>query len=401
MTDTPTSARPLIPLRAGSIRIVIAMIAVLIVMTAAQIGLPDMLGQPAAFVDFNVFHLAGQMALDGSLSAAYHTADFAPIQAAQPGYTAYMPYTYPPQFNLLAAGLGLMPTALAYLAFVGIGYGAWVWVLARIAPDQFGAAVMLCLPAAVVTARFGQNGFLSAAVIGAFCLLWLRGRSGAGIPLGVMAYKPHLAVGIAIAALGAARWRVIAWAVVVTLAGIIAATSAFGPGIWQDFRDAAGESGRFLEDGAYPLFRMTSAYAALRSFGVGAGGAMAVHICVALCALGLVGHALIRRWSGERMLAVSVMACLAVSPYNYDYDLAIAAVAIALAAPDLSRFANAIERAVLIAGMWLATGWGLLLLSVAQGPKSGLLSLGAIGVIAVFGVIFVVLRRAEGHAPRT
>ncbi|MDF1854422.1 glycosyltransferase family 87 protein [Pseudooceanicola sp.] len=183
MSFHPRVAPPLVGLRASSIRLILAMIAVLIAVTAAQIGLPGLLGQSAAFVDFHVFHLAGKLALSGNLAQAYHSADFAPLQQTQPGFSAFMPYTYPPQFNLIAAVLALLPQALAYLMIVGGGFAAWLLILNRLGIAQAGGAALMVLPAAVVCVRYGQNGFLSAALIGGFCLWSLRGRALAGPPL--------------------------------------------------------------------------------------------------------------------------------------------------------------------------------------------------------------------------
>ncbi|MGR3322826.1 MAG: glycosyltransferase family 87 protein [Pseudooceanicola sp.] len=390
-----TQAR-IIPLRRSSYRVIVAMVAALILLTAAQIAMPDRLGQPAAFVDFHVFHLAGELALSGDLATAYHAAEFRPVQAAEPGFRSFMPYTYPPPFNLLAALLGALPQGLAYLVFAGGTFAAWLWVLRRLAGAEFGTALMMVLPAAVVSARYGQNGFLSAALVGGFCLLALRGRTGAGVPLGLMSYKPHLGIGIAVAALLRLRFRVLLVAAAVTGALCGLATLAFGAAIWADFLHAAGESAGFLEAGAYPLFRMTSVYAALRSLGADAGAAMALHGVLTLGALGLVGMACLRGWQTRRVLALSVVSCLIVSPYNYDYDMLIASVAIALAAPDLVR-AGAALRIGLLAAMWGGTGWGLAVIALdmtgARPP-----ALAACASLAAAALIFAALARGEARA---
>ncbi|OWU83367.1 hypothetical protein ATO6_19225 [Oceanicola sp. 22II-s10i] len=369
----------------------------LFLMTAVQIGLPGIPGARPGFVDFHVFHLAGTLALSGELSTAYHTADFAPLQAAQPGYAAYMPYTYPPPFNLLAAALALLPQGIAYLALIGGSFAALLLVLRRLCGTHATAVLMMLLPAAIVSARFGQNGFLTAALIGAACLWWPRAQSG--LPLGAMIVKPHLALGLGLAALLRFRWLmiVVAAATALTLAAL--ATLAFGTAVWTDFRDAARESGQFLNDGAYPMFRMTSVYACARSLGLASGAAMSLHIALAAVSVAALALASARGWQPRRILTLAVLSCLMISPYAYDYDLTLGTVALALAAPDLAR-TPVVPRLGLTAALWFASGWGLAMISFATAPKSDIPSLGAPGVLLASALIFRTLHRAETAATR-
>ena len=101
--------------------------------------------------------------------------------------------------------------------------GEPVWVL------------LLGYPAVMVSAGFGQNGFLSTALLGG-AAVWLDRRPVlAGICLGSLAYKPQLGIIIPLALAAAGRWRCFAVAGATVLAMAAAATLAFGADIWPAF----------------------------------------------------------------------------------------------------------------------------------------------------------------------
>lgn len=395
MTDTRSGDSPLIPVTARSLRLILVLMIAMIAFTAVEIGAPELLGRQPGYVDFHIFHLVGELFWRGDLAVAYDARALMPIQWERAGTEIFMPWTYPPIFNLVSAGLALMPLWLAYLVFASLGLGLWLWVIRRLAGPQFAPVLMMVLPALIVTLRYGQNGLYSTTLVGLFCLLCLRGSAWRGVPLGLMAYKPHLGVGLVLVALLRLDWRAIAVAAAVTVALIGAATLAFGPDIWAAFLASARESGEFLRLGFYPLFRMTSVYALIRAFDMAPGLAMGIHLTLALLALAVVVHASLAKWAPHRVLALAVLSCVAVSPYNYDYDLCILSVALALAAPDLARLGSAAERGLLFAASWLACGYGLGKV-LAFGPVADdVPSFGAIGVIAVCAITWRILRRAE------
>lgn len=397
MTD-PKGDRPVIPVTGRSLKILMILLVALVAFSAVEIGAPHLLGRPAGYVDFHIFHLVGELYWQGDVAVAYDARALMPIQWEKAGYEIFMPWTYPPIFNLVSAVLALMPIGLAYAVFSALGFGLWLLVIRRLAGVHFASVFLLVLPALIVTLRYGQNGLYTTSLIGLFCLLSLRGSVWRGVPLGLMAYKPHLGMGLVLVSVLRLDWKAIAVAAVVTAALLAVTTLVFGFDIWGAFLTSARDSSEFLKQAFYPLFRMTSVYAMIRALDLSPGLSMGFHVTLALLSLGAVVFAALARWQLQRVLAIAVLSCLTVSPYNYDYDLCILSVALALAAPDIARLGSTAERALLFASAWLACGYGLAKI-VAFGPwAEGVPSLGALGMIGVFALVFRILRRASSGA---
>jgi hypothetical protein len=320
------------------------------------------------------------------------------------GESIFMPWTYPPQFNFVTGLLALGERGLSYGIFTFATGIFFLLVLSRLAHRDTVSALLIVFPGLAMTAVCGQNGFLTAGLIGLFCLLSLRGQASAGLPLGLMVIKPHLAVGLGCLSLFARQWRVLAVALAVVAATSVASGVIFGKEVWTAFLDATEAAGDNMEAGLYPLFRMTSVYAALYTIGAPAAVALAVHSGVALLAVASIAGALHLGWSGARLLGVSVLASLAISPYNYDYDMPALAIAIALLAPCVLRHSSVVERIMLLSCGWLCTGWGWAMYVFLVEPGTPYdarewLSLGGVGFCLLWITTWRVLMRA--HAAET
>ena len=151
--------------------------------------------------------------------------------------------------------------------------------MVRLAPATAIPALMLTLPATLMTIRAGQNGFLTAALFALTFLLTLSRCPGpAGITLGLLAYKPHLGLGLGLAALLRGGAVMVLAAALTVAATLGLATWVFGPAIWSAFLQGVAESGLFLREGAYPMERMTSLYALLATLGLPSGLAIVAQI---------------------------------------------------------------------------------------------------------------------------
>jgi Glycosyltransferase family 87 len=305
--------------------------------------------------DFNDYHVVGRMVLAGRTALAYDWSALRAEQIAQTGAWAFMPWAYPPPFTLLTGVLGLLPIWAAYLLFVGGTWLLFVTALRRLAGPAWLPALVVALPAVLINAKCGQNGFLSAGLIGWF-LVGLRRRSAsAGWPLGLMIFKPHLGVGIGLLALLERQWSAIPRAAVLAIALCLVSTLVLGPAIWSAFREGTAIASAGLWSGAFPLERMTSVFAALHRFGVAPAVAMAGHLAVALAALAALVLASVRRLDRDRLLALSVCVSLAISPYTYDYDMVSLALVAGLVLPRFMARARIAESIAALGLAWIAT----------------------------------------------
>lgn len=364
-----------------------------------------------ALTDFELFHMVGRMVWRGELLDAYQIASLLRAEQAMTGIVDFMPWTYPPPFDLVAALLACGPLGLSYCLFTGTTLAAFLVILRRIAGPRFPLVLLAIYPAALMTVACGQNGFLTGALIGWAALALRRDHAVAGVPLGLMVLKPHLAIAFAVHGLARGRWRVVA--VAIATAGLASAIAGLvlGPAIWGAFLAATREASVFLAEGHYPLRRMISVYAALRSFGLPAETAFLGQAIVALSALALLVLASRRPMPADRLLGVTCLATLLISPYAYDYDLPISGIALGFLMPDLLRCGRRAEvAAVLIlsgvagAGGWLSTFWieatspAVLAAGVTPGVDALAPSAAGLVMLALVALILRVLRRDGGPA---
>ena len=112
-------------------------------------------------VDFPAFYLVSQMVLRGEAAASY----VFQVLFAEPAYAetgTFMPWTYPPPALLLVAPFSLLPTKIAYLIFVTVSLGLFLFVIHRIAGRASGLVLVAMMPAVLSCLSCGQTGFLGA-----------------------------------------------------------------------------------------------------------------------------------------------------------------------------------------------------------------------------------------------
>lgn len=361
------------------------------------------LGAHGILADFDAFYITGQLVLDGRAAEAHDVARMAAIQRELTGQQAFMPWTYPPQFDLLVAPLPLLPRGIAYALFTLSTLALFLWLLARLAGPSFFAVLLAGALPIYINASIGQNAFLTGALIAGFLCLTLRGSRWAGLPLGLLVIKPHLGIGVGLHALLRARWAVLALAVAVAVALGLLATAVLGPQIWAAFGQGVDSARAALSADFYPFVRMTSLYALLYSLGVPAGVAIVAQGALALTACGAVALTLRKGLPLRWTLATACFASTLISPYFYDYDMVLAVVGGALVAGDVLVRTQLSERILLLALSWVAGGWGLIhalgtmgqsLDERAQGLQA-LVSFGAVAYLILLGLLIWILRRKD------
>lgn len=344
--------------------------------------------------DFAAFHIVAQRVWHGDVGLTYQFAAFMKMQIeASGGTNDFMPWTYPPQFDLLIAPLAFLPGWAAYALFTTITLVTYLLTLHAIARRHFAQVLIVLFPAIAVTLACGQNGFLTGTLMGLLCLHVERRPVLAGIALGTMVLKPHLAIAAGVYMLLTRRWTVILSAATVVAASSLVSTLVFGAGIWLAWMDGIKEAAGFLEEGRYPLFRMISAYAALYKAGF-AGWAFWGQTVVAVLAVAAVALAVARAPSHRFTLGVVAMTSVMISPYAYDYDLPIVGIGLALMLPGLATLASPRERDILYGLVLLAGAYGLLQSARLAAHRGDLerYTTPAVAGIALIAVLALLLR---------
>lgn len=315
--------------------------------------------------DFDAFHIVAQRVWIGDLEQVYHFETLLKMQAAVAGAApSFMPWTYPPQYGLLIAPFAFLPVGVGYLLFTASTLAFYIATLRALARDHFAHVLVVLFPALSVTIGCGQNGFLTAGLIGLICLNIERRPLLAGIALGVMVIKPHLVIAVSVCLLAMRSWVALAAAAAVVLASSLVCTILFGWQIWTAWFGAIRESTSYLEQGLYPLFRMISAYAALSTTGfspkVAFWGQVVVAALALLAVMLTVFLVATRGFSQRFLLGTATIVSAMISPYAYDYDLSMLGVGLALLLPELGKVASPTERSAIYALILLAGGYGLL-----------------------------------------
>lgn len=306
--------------------------------------------------DFLAFWGAGRLALEGAAPLAYDIERLKLVQELGLGraYAGTFPWFYPPFFLLVAAPFALLSYVPALFLWVGATLAAYLAAIRAILPR--GAAVVAALAAPTVCGNVvtGQNGLLTAALLGGGLVLleprpWL-----AGALLGLLAYKPQFALLIPLALIGAGRWRALAAAAATVAVAVGVSTALFGWDAWTAFLAAQGVAAdRVLMNGGIGMFKIQSVYAALRLLGAANGLAwLGQGIVAAVTAFGVL-------WLWRRPVSFSLKAAalatavLIVTPYLLIYDLTVLTVALAFLVEDGISAGFLLREKPALAGIFL------------------------------------------------
>jgi len=350
-------------------------------------GLIDPMGRPVG-PDFVSFWSASKLALGGEPAAAYDQATHRAVEREAVGGAEipYYAWFYPPVFLLIILPLALLPygwSLFAWLAVTGATYAAVMRNFVRI-PGALGP--ILAFPAALLNAMYGQNGFLSVALLGGGMLL-LRGRPVlAGVLLGAMIYKPHLALLIPVALLFGAEWLALATAAATALLLLAVSFAFFHAATFAAFLAQSDTARLALEQGLVSWTKMQSIFAAIRLLGGPIPLAYAAQVLAAAVATALVVVVWRRPADGDARAATLAAATLLVSPFLLDYDLVLLAIPLAwLAREGVEKGFMSWEK-LLLALAWASP---LLLVPFAEATRLQLAPLVCAGVLSL------VLRRSR------
>ncbi|SPB13391.1 membrane protein [Caballeronia novacaledonica] len=294
-------------------------------------------GHPGGW-DFLTFWTASRLTLDGTPLHAYSwpAIELAARQLS-PNIVRPGPWFYPPNFLLLVRPLAWLSAPMAYALFIGLSSALFVFLIRRALPMRHMLVWILAFPGLWLNAAQGQNACLTASLaLAAF--LSMRSRPVlAGIFIGLLSIKPHLAILFPVALACAGMWTTfIAAAVTATLFTAIS-IGVFGLDIVPIFLHGLHEANGYIASGVLPWDQTASLFATLRMAHVAVGAAYAAQACqafVALCAVAWV-------WRNAKALEVRATALVAatfmMSPYIYNYDAVWLGVPLALIAARALR----------------------------------------------------------------
>jgi len=351
---------------------------------------PDLIdpnGKPIG-TDFSNVYAAGTLTRQGKPADAYdpalqHAAEKAVFSGRQ---VPFFGWHYPPFFFAVAFLVAALPYAAGLALWLIASFAGYLSAIRAILPRQETLLIAAAFPAVFVNIGHGQNGFLTAALLGGALHLLDRRPWLAGILIGLLAYKPQFGVMIPLALLANQRWSSIAAAAATIVILVALSFAALGGSIWHAFIDSMNFTQTVvLEQGGTGWEKIQSAFSAARNWGADLRTAYAIQLALAL----LLAASLAWLWHSEAAFELKASALatasLLATPYVLDYDLVVLAVSIAfLARHGFARGFRDYEISL------LASAWTVPLLSRGIAGATGI----PLGLIVMLALYVFTLRRA-------
>jgi arabinofuranan 3-O-arabinosyltransferase len=282
--------------------------------------------------DFVNVWAAGRLALDGHAAAAYDWPTHKLMEEAALGhpFDGYFGWHYPPTFLFVAAALALLPYGAAYALWAFGTFPGYLVAIRAIIGDRTGYLLAAAFPAVLANFVVGQNGFLTAALIGGALVLLKRRPVLAGVLLGLLTYKPHLGLLFPVALAAGGYWRAFFTAALVAALMAAASWLAFGGDAWHAFFGNIGHTSQaFLSDGWADWGKLQTAFGLTRTLGGSETLAWTMQAAVTLAT----AMAIATLWHGNTAYDIKAAAlaagALLATPYLYTYDLVVLAVPMA------------------------------------------------------------------------
>jgi hypothetical protein len=340
-------------------------------------GLIDRNGKPLG-TDFSNVYAAGTLSWQGRPAEAYEPARQHAAEKAVFGgrEVPFYGWHYPPFFFAVAIAAAAFPYAWGLAIWLAASLTAYLAAIRAILPGAETLLIAAAFPAVFVNIGHGQNGFLTAALLGGALQLLDRRPWLAGVLIGCLTYKPQFGVLIPIALLAGGRWNTIAAALATVAALLAVSFVTLGGGVWHAFADSMNFTRTVvLEQGGTGWEKIQSVFSAARMWGAGVHTAYAVQIAIAL----MLAASLAWLWQSDAAFELKASALatgsLLATPYVLDYDLVVLAVAIAFfARHGLSRGFRDYEIS-LLAAAWIVPLLSRVIAGVTGIPLGLLVSL--------------------------
>ena len=282
--------------------------------------------------DFVNVWAAGHLVLDGHPALAYDWDIQKQVEIAVLGqdFPGRFAWHYPPPFLFVATLLARFPYPIAFLGWMAISLSPYLAVMRAIVGRHFGLMLAIALPMVFANMMTGQNGFLTAALIGGTLYLMPVRPILAGVCLGLLSYKPQYGLLFPLVLIAAGQWKVFSSAGVTAILLVFVSWLAFGAESWQAFFHwLPMASQAILSEGRAAWWKLHSIFALVRHL----GGTESLAWAFQWVLTASVAIVLALMWRSRVPYTVKSMALAAgtllTTPYLYVYDMMVLAIPIA------------------------------------------------------------------------
>ena len=287
------------------------------------------LGIPTDFV--NVW-AAGRLVLEGHPALAYDWDVQKQVELAllKQDFAGYFAWHYPPPFLFVAMLLAQLPYSAAFIGWVTASFVPYLAVMRAIVGRSFGLVLAVAFPMVVSNALVGQNGFLTASLIGATLYFLPTRPMLSGVFLGLLTYKPQYGLLFPIVLVATAQWRVFFSAAATAVALAFVSGLACGTASWQAFFHWMPVfSQAFLTEGKATWWKLQSLYSLVRYF----GGSEQLGWIFQWTLTAAVTVTLVTIWRSSVRYSLKAAALavgtLLTTPYLFMYDMMVLAIPVA------------------------------------------------------------------------
>jgi hypothetical protein len=290
---------------------------------------PNGLGIPTDFV--NVW-AAGRLVLDGHPAQAYDWDIQKQVERVLLGqdFIGYFAWHYPPPFLFVASLLAQFPYSVAFIGWVSASFLPYLAMMRAIVGRPFGLMLAAAFPTVFNNTLVGQNGFVTAALIGGALYLLPVRPVLAGVCLGLLSYKPQYGLLFPIVLVATSQWTMFFSAGLTAAALALASWLAFGAESWQAFFYWMPMfSQAFLTEGKATWWKLQSIFSLVRYLG-GTEQLAWMFQWVLSASVAVVLTLMWRsRVSYPLKAAAFAAGTLLTTPYLFMYDMMVLAVAVA------------------------------------------------------------------------
>lgn len=309
-------------------------------------------------VDFGLFYAAGKMTLAGNVAQifdvqAHHAMTELVLNLTLP---YFLPWLYPPFFLFVIVPLTLLPFDVALIVWLALTLAFMIVAARRMLPSHKKLAFLLVgFPGVFLNLRWGQNGFLSTALLGLSIAFMETSPVLSGVMVGLLAYKPQLAILPFFVLIITKNWKAILSAFSTVISASILSLLIFGKEVWIGFFQSLFHTSSYLMETSKEVTSsiQPTLLTTLIDLGIDSRISLAVQMIVALCAVAVVSWAFLR---SKRLTLKGIMLVLGmplIIPYFMQYDLVILGLALVLLIYDFSVNGYTKLEGVMAALLWL------------------------------------------------
>lgn len=313
-------------------------------------GLQDSRGRPVG-TDFITFYSASRLLQIGLPESLFDLQIMQKTQTLIAGHSEEIfAWHYPPPFMAVIYPLNFFSYYQSWLLWSLLTLAPFLYMVRQIHRHQLTTMLFLAAPGTFQNIIHGQNGFLTAYLLGMGVWLCETSPFYAGLCLGSLIYKPHFAILTIPALLATWNRRALAGFATSTIFWVVSTLMIFGKNSWTAFFMNLPFASQILDAGALPFYKMPTPLPGMLMLGIPTEVAKAIQLII----IAITATSIFVLWRSDATRPVKatclLAAVFAASPFGFDYDLVILAPAAAILLASRDAINNGLVWAMIF---WL------------------------------------------------